>query len=58
MPKSYGRLCPSNWYIFSNFTNFKGRTGRAGNSGTAVTFITPKEENMAPDLIKAFKLSG
>jgi len=35
-----------------------GRTGRAGNQGTAITFITPRESNMAPEIIKAMRMSG
>jgi hypothetical protein len=34
-----------------------GRTGRAGASGTAYTFITPEEEQYAPDILKALQNS-
>lgn len=35
-----------------------GRTGRAGASGTAVTFISPNEDQYAPDLVKALSQSN
>lgn len=34
-----------------------GRTGRAGDLGTSYTFITPEEQQYAPDLVKALRTS-
>lgn len=35
-----------------------GRTGRAGNKGTAVTFLTPEQDKLAYELVKALHLSS
>lgn len=35
-----------------------GRTGRAGREGTAITYITPDEDQYAPDLVKALTQAG
>lgn len=32
-----------------------GRTGRAGAAGTAVTFLSPHDDQYAPDLVKALR---
>lgn len=32
-----------------------GRTGRAGVDGTAITFLSPHDDQYAPDLVKAFR---
>jgi ATP-dependent RNA helicase DDX46/PRP5 len=32
-----------------------GRTGRAGASGTAITFLSPHDDQYAPDLVKALR---
>mmetsp|Transcript_52000 Transcript_52000/g.110506 ORF Transcript_52000/g.110506 Transcript_52000/m.110506 type:complete len:927 (-) Transcript_52000:160-2940(-) len=35
-----------------------GRTGRAGETGSAVTFLTPKDRQIAPGLLTIFERSG
>lgn len=47
--------CPNH---HEDYVHRVGRTGRAGNKGTAVTFISPEEDQFAPDLVKALKESG
>ena len=47
--------CPNH---HEDYIHRVGRTGRAGAKGTAVTFISPDEEQYAPDLVKALKDSG
>jgi len=43
---------------YEDYVHRVGRTGRAGKKGTAITFITPDEDRMAPDLVKALKQSN
>lgn len=47
--------CPNH---MEDYVHRIGRTGRAGKEGTAITFITPKEKEMAPEIIKAMRMSG
>lgn len=47
--------CPNH---HEDYVHRVGRTGRAGAKGTAVTFISPDEEQYAPDLVKALKESN
>ncbi len=47
--------CPNH---MEDYVHRIGRTGRAGNKGTAITFITPAEQDMAPEIIKAMMNSG
>lgn len=47
--------CPNH---HEDYVHRVGRTGRAGAKGTAVTFISPDEEEYAPDLVKALKESN
>ena len=44
--------CPNH---LEDYVHRVGRTGRAGNKGTAYTFISPDEEEYAPDLVKALE---
>ncbi|KAF0701366.1 Aste57867_8147 [Aphanomyces stellatus] len=44
--------CPNH---LEDYVHRVGRTGRAGRKGTAYTFISPQEEEYAPDLVKALE---
>lgn len=44
--------CPNH---LEDYVHRVGRTGRAGRKGTAYTFISPDEEQYAPDLVKALE---
>lgn len=44
--------CPNH---LEDYVHRVGRTGRAGRKGTAYTFISPEEEEYAPDLVKALE---
>lgn len=43
---------------YEDYVHRVGRTGRAGRKGTAHTFITPEQEQFAPDLVKALEMSA
>lgn len=43
---------------YEDYVHRVGRTGRAGHAGTAYTFITPEQESLAPDMVKALELSA
>ena len=47
--------CPNH---YEDYVHRCGRTGRAGNKGFAYTFLTPDQERLAGDIIKALELSG
>ena len=47
--------CPNH---YEDYVHRCGRTGRAGNKGFAYTFITPDQERIAGDIIKAMDMSG
>ncbi|KDO23957.1 hypothetical protein SPRG_10653 [Saprolegnia parasitica CBS 223.65] len=44
--------CPNH---IEDYVHRVGRTGRAGRKGTAYTFISPQEDEYAPDLVKALE---
>ncbi|OQS05572.1 DEAD/DEAH box RNA helicase [Thraustotheca clavata] len=44
--------CPNH---LEDYVHRVGRTGRAGRKGTAYTFISPQEDEFAPDLVKALE---
>jgi ATP-dependent RNA helicase DDX46/PRP5 len=43
---------------YEDYVHRCGRTGRAGKKGFAYTFLTPDEDEYAPDLIKALRLAN
>lgn len=43
---------------YEDYVHRVGRTGRAGRAGTAYTFITPEQDALAPDMVKALELSA
>lgn len=47
--------CPNH---YEDYVHRCGRTGRAGNKGFAYTFITPDQQKLVGDIIKALELSG
>ena len=47
--------CPNH---YEDYVHRCGRTGRAGNKGFAYTFITPEQQKLVGDIIKALELSG
>ena len=47
--------CPNH---LEDYIHRVGRTGRAGNKGTAITFITPEEDNLSGEILKALQMSG
>ncbi len=47
--------CPNH---YEDYVHRCGRTGRAGNKGFAYTFLTPDQEKLAGDILKALELSG
>src|SRR5580698_3225345 len=47
--------CPNH---LEDYVHRVGRTGRAGRKGWAYTFVTPEEDQYAPDLIKALQDSN
>lgn len=47
--------CPNH---YEDYVHRCGRTGRAGNKGFAYTFITPEQQRLVGDIIKALELSG
>lgn len=46
--------CPNH---YEDYVHRCGRTGRAGNKGFAYTFITPDQERISGDIVKALELS-
>jgi len=46
--------CPNH---YEDYIHRCGRTGRAGNKGFAYTFISPDQERIAGDILKALELS-
>lgn len=46
--------CPNH---YEDYVHRCGRTGRAGNKGFAYTFITPEQQRLVGDIIKALELS-
>lgn len=42
---------------YEDYIHRIGRTGRAATKGTAITFITPDQERLAPDIVKALESS-
>lgn len=47
--------CPNH---YEDYVHRCGRTGRAGNKGFAYTFISPEQNRLVGDIIKALELSG
>lgn len=47
--------CPNH---YEDYVHRCGRTGRAGRSGVAATFITPNQDKLAGDIIRALELSN
>lgn len=47
--------CPNH---YEDYVHRCGRTGRAGNKGFAYTFITPEQQKLVGDIMKALELSG
>jgi len=47
--------CPNH---LEDYVHRVGRTGRAGRKGTAYTFISSKEEQYAPSMLKALQKTG
>jgi len=47
--------CPNH---YEDYVHRCGRTGRAGNKGFAYTFVTPEQERLVGDIVKALELSG
>lgn len=41
-----------------DYVHRAGRTGRAGNKGTCITFITPDQDKLAVDILRAMQASG
>ena len=46
--------CPNH---YEDYVHRCGRTGRAGNKGYAYTFISPDQQKVAGDIIKALELA-
>jgi len=46
--------CPNH---YEDYIHRCGRTGRAGNKGFAYTFISPDQERISGDIVKALELS-
>ncbi|BEI91301.1 uncharacterized protein CcaverHIS019_0401210 [Cutaneotrichosporon cavernicola] len=40
-----------------DYVHRAGRTGRAGNTGTCITFITPEQDKLSVDLVRALEAS-
>ena len=47
--------CPNH---YEDYVHRCGRTGRAGNKGFSYTFLTPDQERLVGDIVKALELSG
>lgn len=47
--------CPNH---YEDYVHRCGRTGRAGKKGYAYTFITPDQQKLIGDIVKALELSG
>lgn len=40
-----------------DYVHRAGRTGRAGNTGTCITFLTPEQEKLSVDIVRALEAS-
>lgn len=40
-----------------DYVHRAGRTGRAGNTGTCITFLTPEQDKLSVDIVRALEAS-